>query len=317
MRSSVYGKQNTLYSKNSVFRKTWTEVKKNKFVYFLLFPSVLLVVLFNYVPLWGLKIAFQDYNIYNPARSVWVGLSNFKFIINSNETILAILNTFYVSMLELVIGFPAPIIFALMLNELRDGFFKRLSQTISYLPHFMSWISVIGIATAMYAKYGPINDLIVFLTGNETRTLFLAQQNWVVPNIIILGLWKSLGWSSIVYLAAISGVDASLYEAARLDGAGRLKQTWYITLPTILPTVIIMLIWRCGSLFMNNFELIYGLQNAYINFEVIQTIIFKQGIEGANYQMTTAFGLFQGLINFIILYFVNYFAKKTTDICVF
>lgn len=279
-------------------------------------PSLVLVILFNYVPLYGIKIAFQNYNIYDPSKSQWIGFENFRNIFVSAETIKAIFNTFNISVLHLLISFPSSIIFALLLNEVRNSFFKRTAQTLSYLPHFLSWISVIGIATSLYSKAGPINDLIVLITGNEARTLFLAKQEFFIPNVIILNLWKGLGWGSIVYLAAISGVDASLYEAAVLDGAGRLKQTWYVTIPSILPTIIIMLIWRTGTLFSDNFELIYGLQNAYINFEVIQTIIYKQGIAGGNYQMTTAFGIFQGLINFTILYIVNFFSKKTTEISV-
>ena len=177
--------------------------------------------------------------------------------------------------------------------------------------------SVIGIVSTLYAKTGIVNDIIVMLFGEDKRSLIMANQNFFVPNVIILNLWKGIGWGSIVYLAAISGVDASLYEAARIDGAGRFRQTWSITIPTILPTVIIMLIWKCGTLFNDNFELIYGLQNPYIDFDVVQTIVYKRGIAGGDYQVSTAFGLFQGLVNIVILIIVNQIAKKATETSVF
>ena len=230
---------------------------------------------------------------------------------------MAIANTFTISLLNLAICFPAPVIFALLLNEVDNKYFKKVTQTLSYLPHFLSWISVIGIVSTLYAKTGIVNDIIVMLFGEDKRSLIMANQNFFVPNVIILNLWKGIGWGSIVYLAAISGVDSSLYEAARIDGAGRFRQTWSITIPTILPTVIIMLIWKCGTLFNDNFELIYGLQNPYIDFDVVQTIVYKRGIAGGDYQVSTAFGLFQGLVNIVILIIVNQIAKKATETSVF
>ena len=298
------------------FSEKLSEMKKSKFVYLLLLPSVLLVIFFSYLPMWGVRIAFLDYDIYNPDRSAFVGLKNFFDILQMGDTKSAIINTFYISILSLITVFPMTVLFAILLNELKNGLFKRTVQTISYLPYFLSWISVIGIITSLYAQDGIINDLIVKLTGDPTRTLFLAKQGFFVPNVIILSIWKELGWGAVVFLAAITGVDDSLYEAAYIDGAGRLKQTWHITLPAILPTIMIMLIWKMGSLFTNNFELIYGLQNPFINFEVIQTIIYKQGIEGGNYSLTTAFGLFQGVVNLAILLGANYLSKKFTEISV-
>lgn len=265
----------------------------------------------------GLKIAFQEYDIYRPEMSEWIGLDNFKYILKDEETLKAIVNTFYVSITSLVFTFPAPIIFALLLNEISGKTFKKITQTISYLPHFLSWISVIGIATALYAKSGMVNDIIALIFGEDKRSMIMANQSFFVPNVIILTLWKTIGWNSVVFLAAISGVDSALYEAAAIDGAGKFRQALYVTIPSILPTIVIMLIWSCGSLFTNNFELIYGLQNAYIDFEVVQTIVYKRGIAGGDYQISTAFGLFQGLINILILCLVNGFAKRTTGTSVF
>ena len=311
-------RKNNVQLNPAVRKKRLTvEINKNKFIYLLLAPAVILSLIFLYAPMAGLKMAFQDYNIYQPSMSEWVGLKNFKYVLQNKETIMAIANTFTISLLNLAICFPAPIIFALMLNEVDNKYFKKVTQTLSYLPHFLSWISVIGIVSTLYAKTGIVNDIIVMLFGEDKRSLIMANQNFFVPNVIILNLWKGIGWGSIVYLAAISGVDSSLYEAARIDGAGRFRQTWSITIPTILPTVIIMLIWKCGTLFNDNFELIYGLQNAYIDFDVVQTVVYKRGIAGGDYQVSTAFGLFQGLVNIVILIIVNQIAKKATETSVF
>ncbi len=291
----------------------WTEVKKNKFTYLLLLPAFVLVVLFCYVPFGGVKIAFQDYNVYRPELSEWVGFRNFKEILSNDGMLTAIWNTLYLSILSLVICFPTGIVFALLLNELKAGKFKKTIQTVSYLPHFLSWISVIGIVTTLYSQSGIINDICVML-GAKERVMFLSKQELFVPNVIILSIWKEMGWSSIIYLAAIAGIDASLYEAAIIDGAGKFRQVWSITIPSIMPTVIIMLIMKMGSLFTSNFELIYGLQNPFVDFEVVNTIIYKNGIEGGDYSTTTAFGLFQGVINLVLVLGANYFSKKTTDV---
>lgn len=298
-------------------QRYFVEIKKNKFIYLLLIPGIILAAVFFYAPMGGLKIAFQEYNIYRPEMSKWIGLDNFKYILDNEETLKAIANTFYVSIVSLIFTFPAPIIFALLINEIGGKGFKKIAQTVSYLPHFLSWISVIGIVTTLYAKSGMVNNLIAMLFGEDKRSLILANQSFFVPNVVILTLWKTIGWNSVVYLAAISGVDSSLYEAAAIDGAGKFRQTLSVTIPSILPTIIIMLIWRCGSLFTDNFELIYGLQNAYIDFEVVQTIVYKRGIAGGDYQISTAFGLFQGLINIVILCLVNWFAKRTSETSIF
>lgn len=297
-------------------KNLWTEIKKNKFTYILLLPAFVLVILFAYVPFWGVKIAFQDYNVYRPELSEWVGLKNFRDILSSPGMVQAIFNTFYISILSLVICFPAGIVFALLLNELPTGKFKKSVQTISYLPHFLSWISVIGIVTTLYSQSGIINDIRTAL-GATDRIMFLAKQEFFVPNTIILSIWKELGWGSIIYLAAIAGIDSSLYEAATLDGAGKFRQVWNITIPSIMPTVIIMLILNMGSLFTSNFELIYGLQNAFVDFETVNTVIYKQGIEGGDYSITTAFGLFQGVINVILVLSANFLSKKVTEVGLF
>lgn len=286
-------------------------IKKNPMLYALVLPAVILVFIFCYLPLPGLLISFMDYDILKGFNSPWVGLKNIKEIFTMPAMLKSIANTVWLNVLGLVITFPAPVIFALMLNELKNGFFKRFTQTVSYLPHFLSYIAVIGIATSIFSEYGIINDIRTALFGEGTkRVLYLAQQGLFVPNIIVINLWKTLGWSSVIYLAAISGIDASLYEAATIDGAGKFSQCINITLPSIAPTIRMLFILQIGNLFKSNFELIYGLQNVYIDFEVISTIIYKQGITAGDYSISTAFGFVEGIISLVLILGTNYISKK-------
>lgn len=294
------------------------QLVRYKFIYLLLLPATFFVILFSYVPMSGIKMAFQDYNIYDPAASVWIGFENFKEIFRIKECVDGIKNTFIIGILSLVICYPLTIIFALLLNEIRNAIFKKVVQTISYLPHFLSWISVIGIVTSIYSQHGLVNDILVAITGGaHERVSFLALQDFFIPDVIILTLWKTIGWNSVIFLAAMTGIDQSLYEAAEIDGASRLSRVMHITIPGIMPTIMIMLLWRIAALFTDNFELIYGLQNSFVNVEVIGTIIYKNGIAGGNYQMTTAFGLMQGIVNFVFLIGANYLSKKGTDVGIF
>ena len=263
-------------------------------------------------------MAFQDYNIYNPAASVWCGFYNFKRIIEMPECLSAVANTMKINVLSLFICFPVTIIFALLVNELNNIYFKKTIQTLSYLPHFLSWISVIGLVTTLYSKGGMISNLLIALGGEKFEGVnLLAKGSFFIPNVTILTIWKTLGWNSIIFLAAITGVDQSLFEAATIDGASRFKQVVNIIIPSIMPTIMIMLLWRIAALFGDNFELIYGLQNPYVNVEVIGTYIYKNGIAGGDYQTTTAFGLMQGVINFVFLIIANTISKKTTDVGIF
>lgn len=303
---------------NSKLVNLFYKINRNRFIYLLLLPAVVLTIIFSYLPMTGLKMAFQDYNIYNPDASTFIGLQNFKDIFTIQECVDGIKNTIIIAILTTVICFPLTIVFALLLNEIRNKYFKKVIQTVSYLPHFLSWISVIGIVTSLYSQSGIINDMMVMITGGSwERTSLLAVEDFFFADVVILNLWKSIGWNSIVFLAAITGIDEGLYEAAKLDGANRLQQVIHITVPSIMPTIMIMLLWRIASLFTDNFELIYGLQNPFVNIEVIGTIIYKNGIAGGNYQMTTAFGLMQGVVNFAMLVVANYISKKGTDVGIF
>ena len=230
----------------------------------------------------------------------------------------AVINTVYLSTLTILFTFPAPIILALLLNELKAGLFKRLIQSVSYIPHFLSWISIIGIVMNLYSKYGLINDLRVLLGGPGTeRVLFLSLPKFFVPNILILSVWQSIGWGSILFLASIAGIDQAQYESAQIDGANRFQLARYITLPGIMPTITIMLIFTMGSLFNSNFDLVYGLQNAFINFEVINTVVFKTGIQQRSYSMAAAVGFVQGIVAFVLTFAANAISKKINGIGVF
>ena len=285
-------------------------------LYMFLVPGILLTVLFSYAAMPGLLIGFMDYNYFLGFKSPWVGLSNIIQIFTTPELNSAIVNTLILSIINLTVVFPLPIIFALMLNELRNGFFKRFTQTVSYLPYFLSTISIIGIATSTLGEYGIINDIKLLFNPNAERTLYLTIQNLFVPNIIALTIWQTLGWSSIIYLSTISGIDPTLYEAAAIDGASKFKQCIYVTLPGILPTVVLLFILQIGNLFKSNFDLIYGLQNPFINFEVISTVVYKQGITNGNYSISTAFGFIEGFISLILIFFANFISKKINDISI-
>lgn len=227
----------------------------------------------------------------------------------------AVVNTIKVSVIGLLPTFPLLLVFAILLNELRNGLFKRSIQTISYLPSFLSWMSVIGIVKGLRAVHGPLNHIRVFLLGAETECiLYLAIQDLFVPNVIIMSAWNGLAWGSIIYLCALTAIDPELYEAVYMDGATKLQQALFVTLPGILPTTVMLSILRMGWIFRDTFELIYGVQNAYIHFEVVSTVVCKYRLQNGEYSMAAAIGFAQGIVSLFTIIGTNYFAKRTTDI---
>jgi putative aldouronate transport system permease protein len=282
----------------------------------MLSPAILIVFVFAYIPIPGLLISFMDYDVFKGFwGSSWVGLKHIHSIFELPLMLDSIWNTLLVSVLTLLVCFPAPIVLALLLNELRVEIFKRIIQTLFYLPHFLSWISVIGIAYAFYSLYGPLNDLLVHLFGpNTERIMFLSHQELFIPNVLLLSLWKEVGWGTIIFLAAIASIDPQLYEAAYIDGASRFQQALHITLPGIKTTIMILLILNLGNLFQSNFELIYGLQNPFVNFEVISTVVFKNGIQQGQYALATALGFVQGIVALILTMGANKLAKKISGV---
>lgn len=289
------------------------DFKTYKDIYILLLPAIILVFIFSYLPIPGLIISFMDYDFLLGFKSPWVGLANFKEIFTLPSFTSSILNTVKLSVLNLTIVFAVPIIFALLLNELRNIVFKRVVQTVSYLPHFFSWASVLGISYTLFAKYGGLNSLISYFDPTHERVMWLTIQKYFVPNVVTLTIWKNMGWDTIIYLAAMSGIDQGLYEAAEIDGAGRLRQCFHVTIPGLIPTITILFIMATGRIFTDNFELIYGLQNTFIDFEVISTLTYKYGLKNGEYSMATALSMFQGVVNLILIVCTNYISKKFNE----
>lgn len=287
---------------------------RNWKLYLLVLPVVLYYILFCYKPMYGALMAFVEYV---PGRSVfecdWVGFKYFEQFFESVFFWRLLKNTLTISITSLLVGFPMPIILALLLNEVKSKAFSKTVQTISYLPHFISMVVICGMIKEFTAADGIITDIVVAL-GGEGGAL-LNNPKMFVPIYVLSDVWQQVGWNSIIYIAAITSVDQSLYEAAQIDGAGRIRQTWSITLPSILPTIMILLIMRIGSLLNVGFEKIILLYNPaiYDTSDVISTYVYRKGILEYNFSYSTAVGLFNSVVNLILVVSANYLSKKTTE----
>ncbi len=293
--------------------KTWIEIKKHKNIYFMLIPVVLYYVIFHYVPMFGNIIAFQDYKITRGILdSEFVGFKHFITFLNDFYFWRLIKNTLTINVLNLIFSFPMPIILALLLNEVRNQRFKKCVQTITYMPHFISVVIVCGLVTNFVSTDGLINSVIKALGGEGVQ--FLTTPRYFPAIYIISGIWQNIGWSSIIYLSALSSIDQELYEAAAIDGASRWKQTIHITIPGILPTISILLIMQIGQMLSVGYEKIILLYNPsiYETADVISTYVYRQGILGANYSYSAAVGLFNSIVNFVLLITANKVSKKST-----
>jgi len=291
---------------------------KNTYMYILLFPAIIATFIFHYLPFLGIGIAFKDYDaLAGFFASPWVGLENFKKVLTMPNFTGSIKNTLIYSSVMLFGKFPFPIILALLFNELRNKSFKRVSQTITYFPHFLSWASVCGLVYAMFAIEGPVNDVLVkiFGEGFERKNILMDSSNFLGV-MFWTSLWKEVGWSTVIYLAAITGIDSSLYEAAEIDGANRFQQVQHITIPAISETMILLLILGLGGIMSTSFEMVYGLQNVYIQSEteVIGTVVYREGIQSGEYSLATALGLMQGIVSLILVMSANYLSKKTSQV---
>lgn len=278
-------------------------------------PAILLIFLFSYVPMYGVLMAFQDYDIFRGFfQSSWAGTKHFEAFFNAPEFGEVMRNTVVISLLRLFIGFPAPILLALLLNEVRNRLFKRTIQTVTYLPHFLSWVIVGGFVMSMLSTdNGSVNMLLMKLqlTSEPINFLSLPEYFWAI--LIGTGIWKEIGFASIIYLAAIAGVDPNLYEAASIDGANRYKQMFLITLPSILPVIIIFLILAIGNILSAGFEdiLILGSNPVLRDVsDVIDTYVYRVGILNSRYSYATAVGLFKAVINIGLLTLANAFARR-------
>lgn len=275
--------------------------------------GVLWMIIFNYIPMYGLIIAFKEYSVIRTiAEAPWVGLAHFKEFIEDDAFWVVLKNTLGISVIKLIIGFPLPIIFALFMNELTSLKFKRAVQTITYLPHFLSWVVLGGILTTWLADVGIINDILIGLGLTNERLSFLAESDYFWGIVIISDIWKELGWSAIIYLAAITSVSPELYEAATIDGATKFQKMWHVTLPAIRPTITILFILAVGNVLNTNFDQILVLRNALNESasNVIDIYVYQVGIQNARYSYATAVGLLKSIIAFILILAANKITKK-------
>ncbi|WP_091171073.1 sugar ABC transporter permease [Paenibacillus sp. 1_12] len=290
------------------------DIRKNKYLYMMLTPVLLYYVLFHYLPMYGALIAFKDYS---PARGIWgsdwTGFDHFVQFFNGPYFIRTLKNTLLISFYDLLFGFPAPIVLALLLNEIRLSWFKRAVQTITYMPHFISLIVICGMIKDFTSTGGLIATLVAWL-GGPKESLLLSSE-WFRTIFISSGIWQHVGWGTIIYLAALTTIDTEQYEAAKIDGANRWRQMRYITLPGIVPTIIIMLILDLGRLLNVGFEKIILLYNpsTYETADVISSYVYRAGLQEFNYSFSAAVGLFNSVINFGLVILSNYISRKVND----
>jgi len=264
--------------------------------------------------MYGIVIAFKDFKASRGILgSPWVGFKHFEQFFNSYYFFRLIRNTFLLNLYDLIFGFPAPIILAILFNELRNERFKRFVQSVSYLPHFISIVITVGFIVDFFAQNGIVNNFLGLIGIGPVN--FLIEPKWFRPLYIGSGIWQGVGWGSIIYLAAISGIDPQLYEAATIDGAGRFRKIISITIPSIAPTIIILLIFRIGGMMSVGFEKVFLMYNpsTYETADVISTFVYRSGLQGAQYSYAAAIGLFNTMLNFILLTGANYISRATTE----
>ncbi|WP_000411254.1 ABC transporter permease subunit [Bacillus mycoides] len=301
-------KSETSLSKWTILQKSF---RKNWDLYLLIFPVIAYFIVFHYVPMYGVQIAFKDFiatlGIWD---SPWVGMKHFERFFNSYYFWRLIKNTLIIGIYTLAVAFPIPIIIALMLNEVRNSKFKKFVQTVIYAPHFLSTVVVVGMLILFLKPDGLINQIIILVGGKPIA--FMSEPSWFKTLYVFSDVWQTMGWSSIIYLSALTAVDYSLHESAMIDGASRFQRIWHINIPTIMPTIIILFILNAGSVMSVGFEKVFLMQNT-LNMstsDVISTFVYRSGIEQAEYSFSAAVGLFNSIINFIMLVMVNFFAKK-------
>lgn len=275
-------------------------------------PIILFFIIFKYVPMFGAIIAFKKYNFADGIlHSPWVGLDNFKLLFSTPTTLQIIRNTLVISLLSIFVAFPFPIMLAIMLNEVRKMWFKRIVQTLVYLPHFFSWIIVSGIVVTVFSQQnGLVSGIWESLTGHTYPFLY-REGSWLAI-FVGSGIWKEAGFSAIIYLAALSSIDPTLYEAASMDGASRWRQIWHVTLPGLRVTIVLMLILSMGRVMEVGFDQVYMLQNSTVSniSEVISTYIYKIGLMGSQFSLTSAMGLFESLVSLILVLMANAIARR-------
>jgi len=292
----------------------WSTLINQRQLVYMSLPLILYIILFSYIPLWGWSMAFQNYR---PGRifsdQEWAGLRWFKFLFTDPGFLRVLRNTLAMSLINMALGYITAISFALLLNELKNVGFKRSVQTISYLPHFLSWVIVTGLVSSMLAvENGVINDFLLGLKIIKEPILFLSKPDYFWGIVGMTYVWKEVGWNTIIYLAAIAGIDPNLYEAAEIDGCNRFHKMWYITLPGIRATIIILLIMSIGRVLDAGFEMQYLLKNGLIQdvAETIDIFVLRYGFEISNISLATAAGMFKNVVNVALIFMANWLAKR-------
>jgi putative aldouronate transport system permease protein len=317
-KNTVLGTGEFKTEKINLLKDIAKDIRKNKTVYLLAVPIIAYFIIFSYLPMTGVIMAF---NRYSPARGIfrsqWVGFKHFTDFFQSYYFVRLLRNTFLLSFYDLLFNFPMPIIFALLLNEVKNKYFKRTIQTISYMPYFISLVVICGIISEFTSSNGVITQLLSFFGFPKVN--LLAQASMFRSIYVGSNMWQGMGYSSIIYLAALAGVDQELYEAAEIDGANRWRQTWNITLPGIMPTIIILLILRMGSMFSVGFEKVLLLYSpaTYETADIISTFTYRKGLMDMNFSFSTAVGIFNSVINTSMLLLSNMLSRKYTESSLF
>jgi putative aldouronate transport system permease protein len=296
------------------------DLKKYKYLYIMIAPVIVFYIIFHYLPMVGNIMAFQDFSFMKGLfGSKWIGLKNFTDFLTSPYRDRVIRNTVLLNILGIVFVFPAPVVLSMLLNEIKHNLYKRTIQTISYMPYFISTVVIAGMIMNFTSQDGFITYLVKWITGYEGSLNLLSKPQWFRSIYVVSDIWQFVGFDSIIYISAISGINPELYEAATIDGAGRWKQAIHVTLAGISPTIIMLLILRIGSLMNIGFEKVFLLYNPaiYETSDVIATYVYRQGLEVGQYSYSTAVGLFNSVINFLFLLAANKISKKTTDIALF
>lgn len=285
---------------------------KSRYMYAFVLPGVLYFIIYKYIPLLGSIIAFQKFSPFQGFfHSQWVGFANFTRIFENTEVIQVLINTLTLSFLQIAFAFPVPILLAMMLNEVRLDLVKRIIQSIVYLPHFLSWVVIIGVVTLFLRSDGLLNSFL-YSTFGIKPILYMQIPELFKPLLVLEVIWKESGWGTIIFLAALAGVSTELYEAAIIDGANRWRRMWHITLPAIRSTIVILLILRLGTVLDNGFEQIFLMLNPYVEQvgNVLDTYVYYKGIQQADFSFATAVGLFKSFIGFILIIAANRLAKR-------
>ena len=299
--------------KERLKRRRRAKLRRSAWVWLMFAPAIGLLLVFHYFPIYGIVMAFEDYSPFRGfLGSKWVGLQHFRRFLTDENYWRVMRNTIVINLYQLIFGFPFPILFALMLNELWSNRSKRVMQTFSYLPHFISWVVVASIVTELLSPTtGLVNMVLTRVFGMEP-IYFLIKQRYFRTILVVSGIWKTFGMSSVYYIAALSGIDTELYEAAAIDSAGKLRQTWHITLPGLRNIIIVLLVLRMGNMITIGFEQVFLLYNplVYDVGDVISTYTYRLGLVDTQYSLTTAIGLTQSVVNFAMVYGANRLAKR-------